>query len=136
MRSARSGAVQEARMGAVNWLAVGVAALLAAGLAWPWYGLWRSTRGPAGWRMALMILPAAMIGHNFARVGLQHLAEKPKLYAMMSGGWALAIVLPVLAMAYGRHPMPPREAWADATYILAAFLLMGAVFMVMGPVAG
>jgi hypothetical protein len=50
---------------------------------------------------------------------------------MMSGGFALAIVLPAQAIAYGRHGIGGREAWADATYWLAGFLAMGTVFWAM-----
>ena len=118
-------------MGPVNWLAVVLASVVAGGLALPWYGLWRVTRGPAALRLALWLVPAAMIGHNFARVGAVALAAKPWLYWMMSGGFALAIVLPAQAIAYGRHGIGGREAWADATYWLAGFLAIGTVFWAM-----
>lgn len=114
-------------MGPINWLAVVLAAVVAGGLAPLWYRLW-GLRGPAAARLVALIVPAAMIGHNFARVGAAELALKPKLYAMMSGGWALAIALPVGFVLYGHHGLGGREAWADALYTLAAFLLMGGVF--------
>lgn len=118
-------------MGPVNWLAVGVAALVAGLLAFPWYGLWRVERSPAPWRLPALIFPAVLIGHNFARLGVETLAAKPKLYWMMSGGFALFIVIPVGAALYGRHGLRCREAAADATYVFAAFMAMGTVFWLM-----
>lgn len=115
-------------MGPVNYGAVVLAALVAGALAFPWYGLWRVKRGPSALRLAWLIAPAWMIGHNFARVGAETLAAKPWLYAMMSGGFALFIAIPAGAALYGRHDVRGREAAADATYLLAAFLAMGAVF--------
>ncbi|HWU02481.1 MAG TPA: DUF1761 domain-containing protein [Novosphingobium sp.] len=118
-------------MGPVNWLAVVVAAVVAAALAWPWYGLMRSERAPSALRLAWLIVPAAMIGHTLARVGAATLAIKPWLYWMMSGGFALAIILPAGAALYGRHAIPPREGMVDAGYMLLAFLAMGTVFRLM-----
>ena len=115
-------------MGPVNYGAVVLAALVAGALAFPWYGLWRVRRGPSVPRLAWLIAPAWMIGHNFARVGGETLAAKPWLYGMMSGGFALFIAIPAGAALYGRHGVRGREAAADATYLLAAFMAMGGVF--------
>jgi len=114
-------------MGPVNWLAVVLAAVAAGALAPVWYRLW-GLKAPFAGRLVALIVPAALMGHNFARVGAATLAVKPWLYAMMSGGFALAIILPVGFILYGRHGLRGREAWADALYGLAAFLVMGAVF--------
>lgn len=119
-------------MGPVNWLAIGVAALVAGLLAFPWYGLWRMARGPAPLRLLALVFPAWLIGHNFARVGAETLAAKPYLYWMMSGGFALFIVIPTGAALYGRHGIRGRVALADATYVFAAFMAMGTVFWLMG----
>lgn len=118
-------------MGPINWLAIGVAALVAGLLAFPWYGLMRAARSPAPGRLLALVFPALMMGHNFARVGAQTLAEKPKLYWMMSGGFALFIVIPAGAALYGRHGIAGREAAADAGYVFAAFMAMGTVFWAM-----
>jgi predicted membrane metal-binding protein len=114
-------------MGPVNWITVVVAGLVAVALGRAWYRL-LGLRAPAVWRLAALLVPAAMMGHNFARVGAETLAAKPWLYPMMSGGFALAIVLPAGFALYGRHGVKPREAGADAGFVLVAFLAMGAVF--------
>jgi len=66
----------------VNWIAVVLAAIAAGALAFPWYGLCRSSSTPSAWRLAALIFPAWLIGHNFARVGAEALAVKPWLYWM------------------------------------------------------
>ena len=114
-------------MGPVNWIAVVLAAVVAGALAPLWYRLW-GMKGPLAGRLVALIVPAAMMGHNFARVGAETLAVKPWLYPMMSGGFALAIVLPAGFVLYGRHGLRGREAMADGFYVLLSFLLMGAVF--------
>jgi hypothetical protein len=119
-------------MGPVNWMAVVVSALVAGLLAYPCYGLWRVSRMPSARSFLAMLFPAALIGHNFARLGAEALAAKPKLYWMMSGGWALAIIIPVGVVLYSRHALRGREAMADATYVLVAFMAMGTVFWAMG----
>lgn len=118
-------------MGPVNWLAIVAAGLVAGLLAYPWYGFWRAARSPAPGRLLAMLFPAWLIGHNFARVGAETLAAKPWLYWMMSGGFALFIVIPVGAALYGRHGIRARAALADATYVLVAFMAMGTVFWAM-----
>lgn len=118
-------------MGPVNWMAVGLAGLVAAVLARAWYGA-LGQGVPALWRLAALWVPAAMMGHNFARVGSATLAAKPWLYPMMSGGFALAIVLPAGIALYGRHAINARAAASDAGFVLAGFLAMGAVFWALG----
>ena len=115
-------------MGPVNMKAVVLAALVAMVLAPIWYRMWRA-KGPALWRLPALLAPAWLIGHNFARVGAASLAAKPWLYWMMSGGWALMIVVPVGFVAYGRAPK--RRGALDAGYVLCAFLAMGTVFWAM-----
>jgi len=116
-------------MGPVNWLAVALAALVAGLLAFPCYGLWRARRSPSPLRLAALVFPAALIGHN---LGAATLAIKPYLYWMMSGGFALFIVIPAGLALYGRHGVEGREAAADAAYVLVAFMAMGTVFWAMG----
>jgi hypothetical protein len=87
-------------MGPVNWLAVLAATLVALGVSSVWYGpVFGRARleelGPGGlghraapWRtlmisFALLLVSSAMIGHMFARVGLDTLTAKPWLYFMM-----------------------------------------------------
>ncbi len=114
-------------MGQVNWIAVVLAGLVAAAVAFPWYRLWR-LRAPHPARLVAMLLPAVLMGHNFARLDPAHLAAKPHLYWMMTGGFALFIVLPAGFALYGRHGLRGRDAAVDAGYVLAAFMAMGTVF--------
>jgi hypothetical protein len=118
-------------MGPINWIAVVLAALAAGALAFPWYRLWQAERVPSVGRLTALIGPAWLIGHNFARVGAETLAAKPWLYWMMSGGFALFAAIPAGIALYGRHGVKARDAAADATYIFAAFMLMGTVFWAM-----
>lgn len=113
-------------MGPINWLAVVLAAAVAGVLCPLWYRAW-GLRGPQPARLAALIVPALLMGHNFARLSAD-LPAKPKLYWMMSGGFALAVVIPAQFIAYGRHSVPAREAWADALWWLVGFLAMGTVF--------
>src|SRR5262245_47805219 len=84
-------------MGPVNWVAVVLAANLAVALGIVWHGpLFRTGRpllegpgGPAksyGVVVLVMLIGAAMLGHNFARIGAATLQAKPWLYFMQSGG--------------------------------------------------
>jgi hypothetical protein len=77
---------------------------------------------------ALFMVPATMLGHNFARIGAETLAAKPWLYFMMSGGLALAIIIPLLTFTYARRRLPGGVALADSLFALAIFLMMGTVF--------
>jgi hypothetical protein len=136
-------------VGPVNWIAVIVAALAAGGLALAWFGPVfgrEKTRKVAGNRvmtkrrpdrtaaltMALLLVTATMLGHMFARVGGDTLHAKPWLYFMMSGGLAIAFVIPALWISFSHIRVPTRVALIDAGYWLAAYLLMGLVFFVLG----
>jgi hypothetical protein len=116
-------------MGPVNWMAVVLGAMAAAGVAWPWYRL-TSRAIPHAARLLALFIPASLIGHNFARVGAEVLAAKPWLYWMMSGGFALSIIIPAQVVSDGRHGVAWRETFVDAGYWLVSFLAMGTVFWV------
>jgi hypothetical protein len=133
-------------MGPVNWLAVVLSANLAIAVGLVWYGplfggaplFGRLTgeetpraRGPLGGILSavlLQALSAAMLGHNFARIGAETLAAKPWLYWMQSGGIAVAFILPALFISYSRQRLPRREAWVDGGFWVAVYLGMGTVF--------
>ena len=129
-------------MGPVNWLAVLLAANLAAALRIVWYGPLlgggtllrrRSDQGVSKPRphwlgmMLLLLISAAMLGHMFARLS----PGKPWLYFMMSGGVALAFILPALWIAYGRRGVAERDTALEAAYWVVGYLAMGAVFWVL-----
>jgi len=122
-------------MGPVNWIAVAAAWGVAALLGVAFYGR-RALPAKEPLRHAvaalLLALVAAMMGHMFARVGPATLADKPWLYAMMSGGLALAFAGPVLFIAYARRDYPLRAAWADYGFWVLAYLAMGAMFWLLG----
>ena len=136
-------------MGPVNWLAVVVAALAAGGLALAWFGpLFGRVkkRKVAGGRVMprarpervaalsalLLLVTATMLGHMFARVGAATLEQKPWLYFMMSGGLAIAFVIPALWVSFSHIRVPTRVAAIDAGYWLAAYLVMGSAFFLLG----
>jgi hypothetical protein len=81
---------------------------------------------------ALLLVTATMLGHMFARIGADTLAAKPWLYFMMSGGLALAFVIPALWISFSHIRVPTRVALIDAGYWLAAYLVMGLVFFLRG----
>ncbi len=121
----------------VNWVAVVLAANLAVALGIVWHGpLFRSGRplleGAKGKSYAViivvMLIGAAMLGHNFARIGAATLAAKPWLYFMQSGGIALAFLIPALWITHARHGADTRTRLIDCGYWLAAYLTMGGVF--------
>lgn len=127
-------------MGPVNWLAVvmaamgatGVMALLQAGQ--KYLGTMRVQQpllARLGAVFLAMLMASFLIGHNFARIGPDVLAAKPWLYAMMSGGWALMIALPVLYVALGGFGVPGRERFAECARWFTAFLAAGAIFWLM-----
>ena len=135
-------------MGPVNWVAVVVAALAAGLLALGWFGpvfgrakarkvapgkiaVRRRPEAVAALTGGLLLLTAAMLGHMFARVGGATLADKPWLYFMMSGGLALAFVIPALWISFSHIRVPTRVALIDAGYWLSAYLAMGGVFWLM-----
>lgn len=136
-------------MGPVNWIAVVVAALTAGALALAWFG---PAFGPAKSRKVaagrvmtrarperlaalsaiLLLVTSTMLGHMFARVGAETLSAKPWLYFMMSGGLAIAFVIPALWISFSHIRVATRVALIDAGYWLAAYLAMGLVFYVLG----
>ncbi|MGN3975494.1 DUF1761 domain-containing protein [Tsuneonella sp. SYSU-LHT278] len=137
-----------ARVGPVNWIAVFVAAFVAGGLALAWFGPLfgrEKKRKVVGNRVmvrsrperiavlsaVLLLVTAAMLGHMFARVGAATLAAKPWLYFMMSGGLAVAFVIPALWVSFSHIRVPTRVALIDAGYWLTAYLAMGLVFFLL-----
>ncbi len=117
-------------MGPVNWIAVIVAAALAALVL---YLFWRGDKsGGRGWNYLVQLVPAAMLGHALARIGPEKLALKPQLYAMQSGGLALAIVIPALWLSNSRHGVAAKQTWRDSAAFLCAYLAMGVTFWTMG----
>ncbi len=136
-------------MGPVDWIAVVLAAAVAGGLAFAWFGPLfgrankRKVAGArvmtkarperiAGLSAILLLITATMLGHLFARVGAETLADRPWLYFMMSGGLAIAFVIPALWISFSHIRVPTRVALIDAGYWLAAYLAMGTVFFVLG----
>lgn len=136
-------------MGPVNWLAVVVAALVAvlAGAIWQGPIMGRAKLaavGPGGLgartapirtlaiTIGLLLVSSAMMGHMFARVGSETLSVKPWLYFMMSGGLAIAFVVPALWISYTQQRISTRLAMIDAGYWVAAYLAMGLVFWLFG----
>ena len=136
-------------MGPVDWFAVLLAALAAGALAIVWFGpafgrakARRVAPGKIAARSRpeaviaitglLLLLTATMMGHMFARVGAETLAARPWLYFMMSGGLALAFVIPALWISFSHIRVPTRVALIDAGYWLAAYLAMGLVFFLLG----
>jgi len=136
-------------MGPVNWLAVMLAAVLAFSVGGLWYGplLGRAKleevgpgglaarRNPGrtlGLTAALLLVSATMLGHMFARLPASDLGAKPWLYFMMSGGLAVAFVIPALWISYSHQRLSTRLALIDAGYWLVAYLAMGAAFWLLG----
>ena len=132
-------------MGPVNWLGVIAAAVLAFLVGGLWYGPLfgrakleevgpgglAARRDPArtlGLTSVLLLVSATMLGHMFARVPAENLSAKPWLYFMMSGGLAVAFVIPALWISYTHQRLSTRMALIDAGYWLTAYLAMGAVF--------
>lgn len=135
-------------MGPVNWLAVILAAVAAGALAFVWFGpvFGRAkARKVAPGKIAtrsrpeaviaitglLLFLMATMMGHMFARIGAETLAARPWLYFMMSGGLALAFVIPALWISFSHIKVATRVALIDAGYWLVAYLAMGLVFFLL-----
>jgi hypothetical protein len=127
----------------MNWIAVVLAANMAVAVGIVWHGpLFRTGRplleGRAGERsrkarsfgavVLVMLIGAAMLGHNFARIGAETLAAKPWLYAMQSGGIALAFVIPAIWLVQARMGANPRQRIIDCGFWLVAYLTMGATF--------
>jgi hypothetical protein len=136
-------------MGPVNWPGVAVAALLAFLVGGLWYGPLfgrakleevgpgglAARRDPArtlGLTSVLLLISATMLGHLFARLPAENLPAKPWLYFMMSGGLAVAFVIPALWISYTHQRLSTRLALIDAGYWLTAYLAMGAAFWALG----
>lgn len=124
-------------MGPVNWVAVILAANLAVAVGLVWHGpLFRTGRpllegGPAksyAVVVLVMLIGAAMLGHNYARIGAATLAAKPWLYFMQSGGIAIAFVIPAVWLVQARQAQPLSQRLIDCGYWLVAYLVMGATF--------
>jgi len=111
----------------MNEIALVLAALAAGGVLWLF---WRGRL--ALWAYALMLIPAAMLGHALARIGAEKLAVKPWLYFMQSGGLALAFVLPALWMLGLRGGAAKGAMIRDSAAFVLAYLAMGAVFYALG----
>lgn len=113
----------------VNWIAV-ILAALAAGTV-----LIALDRGGGlrRWAVtfAVLLVPAAMLGHSLARIGAEKLALKPWLYFMQSGGLALAFVIPALWLNQARHGVRAGATLQDSAGWLIALLVMGGVFFVL-----
>ena len=110
----------------MNWIGVGLAGAAAAAVLWLF---WRGRL--ALWAYGLALIPAAMLGHALARIGPDKLAAKPWLYAMQSGGLALAFVLPALWLLGLRSGAAKADMARDSAAFVLAYLAMGAVFWVM-----
>ena len=136
-------------MGPMNWLAAVLAAVLAFAVGGLWYGpLFGRAKleevGPGGLAArsdpgrtlaitaVLLLVSATMLGHLFARIGAETLALKPWLYFMMSGGLAIAFVIPALWISYTHQKLTTRLAMIDAGYWLVSYLAMGVAFWLVG----
>ena len=136
-------------MGPMNWLAAGLAAVLAFAVGGLWYGpLFGRAKleevGPGGLAArsnpgrtlgitaVLLLVSATMMAHMFARIGTDTLGAKPWLYFMMSGGLAVAFVIPALWISYTHQKLTTRLAMIDAGYWVVAYLAMGFAFWVVG----
>ena len=129
-------------MGNVDWLAVVLAANFAVGIGIVWHGpLFRTGRPLLGatpqsrnWALvlAVFLIAAAMLGHNYARISDATLAAKPWLYFMQAGGLAAAFVVPAQWLTLARQGTALRARVIDAGFWLVAYLGMGAVFWALG----
>ena len=136
-------------MGPMNWLAAVLAAVLAFAVGGLWYGpLFGRAKleevGPGGLAArsdpgrtlaitaVLLLVSATMLGHLFARIGAETLALKPWLYFTMSGGLAIAFVIPALWISYTHQKLTTRLAMIDAGYWLVSYLAMGVAFWLVG----
>lgn len=125
-------------MGSINWLGVILAANLAVALGMVWHGplfrtgrpLLGAERHAHGYALAIfvMLIAAIMLGHAFARIGAETLQAKPWLYAMQSGGIALAFVVPAVWLTQLRLGATLRQRLVDCGFWVAAYLVMGVTF--------
>jgi len=133
-------------MGQVNWMAVILATFAALAVSALWYGpvfgrarleevgpgklgIRRSPARTTALSAALLFISATMMGHMFARVGAATLDVKWWLYFMMSGGLAIAFVVPSLWISYSQQRISTRLALIDGGFWLVAYLSMGLAFM-------
>ena len=100
------------------------------GRLWAWpilgpgkLGIRRSPARTAAITAALLFISASMMGHMFARVGAATLDVKWWLYFMMSGGLAIAFVVPSLWISYSQQRISTRLALIDGGFWLAAWSL-------------
>jgi len=134
------------KMGQVNWMAVILATFAALAVSALWYGpvfgrarleevgpgklgIRRSPARTTALSAALLFISATMMGHMFARVGAATLDVKWWLYFMMSGGLAIAFVVPSLWISYSQQRISTRLALIDGGFWLVAYLSMGLAFM-------
>ncbi|MDP3549632.1 MAG: DUF1761 domain-containing protein [Novosphingobium sp.] len=92
-------------------------------------GIRRSPARTTALSAALLFISATMMGHMFARVGAATLDVKWWLYFMMSGGLAIAFVVPSLWISYSQQRISTRLALIDGGFWLVAYLSMGLAFM-------
>ncbi|QQN73238.1 MULTISPECIES: DUF1761 domain-containing protein [Croceicoccus] len=127
-------------MGPVDWFAVFLAALAVMAVAAGWYRVFARPlvrrAGPGGLELrrrpfvtvlgtfVLVLVSASMLGHMFARID----PAKWWLYPMMSGGVAIAFVIPALWTNYLHQRNPRPIAFIDAGFWFLAYLAMGLVF--------
>lgn len=130
-------------MGPVNWLAVFLSAALAMAVGIAWHGpLFRTGRqlfpgnsertGNYALVGAVFLVSAAMLGHNFARIGAEVLNARPWLYFMQTGGIAIAFVIPAVWLTHLRNRTEPMRGVIDCVFWLVAYLAMGLVFWALG----
>ncbi|MEJ2410562.1 MAG: DUF1761 domain-containing protein [Novosphingobium sp.] len=130
-------------MGPVNWLAVVLAAALAVAIGLVWNGpLFRTGRPPLpghsqrrgnyGLVTFVFLVSSVMLGHNFARIGVDTLSVKPWLYFMQTGGIAIAFVIPAVWLTHLHFPAEPMRRVIDCLFWLVAYLAMGLVFWALG----
>ncbi|WP_298290210.1 DUF1761 domain-containing protein [Novosphingobium sp.] len=94
-------------------------------------GIRRSPARTAALSAVLLFVTSAMMGHMFARVGQATLDVKWWLYFMMSGGLAIAFVIPSLWISYSQQRISTRLALIDGGFWLVAYLTMGLAFLVV-----
>lgn len=126
----------------INWIAVVLGAILAVAIGIVWQGplfrtgrpLLQATNKAKSYAgvFVVMLIGSAMLGHSFARIGQETLAAKPWLYPMQSGGIALAFIIPSIWLTQARLGVVPAGRLLDSLYWLAAYLVIGATFWVLG----